>query len=149
MPADVVYQVYKLTSSQYQALQGVQGFPDPCLEASARFYLLSMHQMAQTTKEDYSHQHSHVWRHIVLPTTFTSTSTSTSRNKSYAIMVDHARSGLFGGYTVHNHGSDGGTRSAIAVIAMAEGSRRNTHQSQGDYSNMRRSHTGMPVVYPP
>ncbi|KAF3035629.1 hypothetical protein E8E11_000650 [Didymella keratinophila] len=27
-----------------------------CLEASARFYLLSMHQMAQTSKEDYSHQ---------------------------------------------------------------------------------------------
>ncbi|OSS45406.1 hypothetical protein B5807_10251 [Epicoccum nigrum] len=27
-----------------------------CLEASARFYLLSMHQMAQTTKDDYSHQ---------------------------------------------------------------------------------------------
>lgn len=27
-----------------------------CLEASARFYLLSMHQMAQTAKEDYSHQ---------------------------------------------------------------------------------------------
>ncbi|KAH6622097.1 SAC3/GANP/Nin1/mts3/eIF-3 p25 family-domain-containing protein [Boeremia exigua] len=27
-----------------------------CLEASARFYLLSMHQMAQSEKEDYSHQ---------------------------------------------------------------------------------------------
>ena len=27
-----------------------------CLEASARFYLLSMHHMAQTDKEDYSHQ---------------------------------------------------------------------------------------------
>ncbi|KAF3035971.1 hypothetical protein E8E12_007636 [Didymella heteroderae] len=27
-----------------------------CLEASARFYLLSMHQMAKTSKEDYSHQ---------------------------------------------------------------------------------------------
>ncbi|KAJ4991703.1 SAC3 family protein 1 [Stagonosporopsis vannaccii] len=27
-----------------------------CLEASARFYLLSMHQMAQSAKEDYSHQ---------------------------------------------------------------------------------------------
>ncbi|XPS99090.1 actin cytoskeleton and mitosis protein [Ascochyta lentis] len=27
-----------------------------CLEASARFYLLSMHQMARSEKEDYSHQ---------------------------------------------------------------------------------------------